>query len=166
MTAETHKLGGLVGLMVGSCVYSTTELGLLREAGYGKLDYAYSELLVGRCQAVGNCETQLGGGEAQPESRAQSRLAWGVPGPARRMGHLILRLLGIQVPLGCCGIAENRVRGHGAGAGPGLRGKRGNSGWFLRVSPWLDSGELQAWWWRWLGAQGGYLREIRWWLCR
>lgn len=46
-----------------------------------------------------------------------------VSGQARRLGHQILRFLGIQIHLGCSGRAENRV-----GASRGREGTRGSTG--------------------------------------
>lgn len=58
----------------------------------------------------------------------KARAGSGAPGPARRLGLFVHKLLGILAPLQCPGRAERRVGVHGAGSSWGLRGKEEKRG--------------------------------------
>ena len=70
---------------------------------------ALTRLVAGQ-KPRGHC---TGGGGAQFEVLGTARADSGVPGPVRKLGHLVLRFLGTLNDTGCHRRAENGVGTHG-----------------------------------------------------
>lgn len=113
---------------------------------------------LGGCWSVGSHRTLLQGGKVQPEVWDKAGACSGVLDLQAGKGHQVFRVLGI---LGCCRRGENGVGGHRAGSSLGLRGEKGKLGLVLwekfLASRWWSAGLVVEG----LGAQGGFLREIR-----
>jgi hypothetical protein len=86
-------------------------LGLTLDDGHGRFDCAYLMLAgVRLCEAA---RPHFWGGGAQFEVLGTARADSGVPGPVRKLGHLVLRFLGTLNDTGCHRRAENGVGTHG-----------------------------------------------------
>lgn len=81
---------------------------------------AIARVGIGLWEASRHCSG--GWGRAQSEARDTTEAGLGVSGPARRLGLLVLRLLGIQTPR-CHGRVENGVGSVGLDLAQGKRGR-------------------------------------------
>jgi len=121
--------------MVGSLGYSATGLGPLRQEEW-EADSAYP--MLGGFWAVGSHGTPLQGWR---RAACVVGYSWCWLGGS---WHLVLRLLGIQVVMGCLRRAENEVGANRAGSNLWLR-DRGSSG-----RSWWYGESLSGWrWWVW-----------------